>query len=250
MVAADKALVQSRFRKSLSTYRQNAAVQELMARRLAEAVAGLGRQSYGTALEIGCGSGLLTRELAKRLSIGRYILNDLLPECSTLSNEIPNGEFIAGDAEKIFPFPQNLDLAASSAAFQWLGDLPAFLKTLAGALKPDGVLAFSTFGPENLFQIRELAGVSLDYLPLGDIERLLREDFEVRELGEEEITLAFPDALAALSHLKATGVTGVAQRRWTKSSLAAFCEKYHDRFPSGTGVALTYHPITVLAARK
>ncbi len=67
-MSPDKELVRERFGRSLAGYDGEAAVQRGMAVELVEEILRHGGDGFDSALEIGCGTGLLSRELARRLA--------------------------------------------------------------------------------------------------------------------------------------------------------------------------------------
>ena len=139
----------------------------------------------------------------------------------------------------------------SCSTLQWFNDPAAFFARSHRFLKPGGILAFTTFGPSNMHEIRSLTGHGLDYLPLDEVRRLVALHFDVRYAAEEVVSLPFADPTAVLRHLKLTGVTGTEKRTWTRRRLQAFSEDYTRRFAQADGnVTLTYHPIYIIAQNK
>ncbi len=238
MDAIDKELVARRFARHRKTYRMYAVVQTEMADAL---VAALPRREYTQALEFGCGSGLLTDRLLEELSIGRLWRNDLVPEHTT--------DFLPGDIERIL-LPSGLDLAAANAVWQWLEAPDRMAEKLAGILNPEGVVAVSSFAPGNLEEIAALLPVALPYRGIAQFRADFARHFDILECGEEIRVLEFSSPRAVLYHLKLTGVTGVRQERWTRSSLQNFEDAYRQRFSSGNGVRLTYRPLRLVGRKK
>jgi malonyl-CoA O-methyltransferase len=66
---------------------------------------------------------------------------------------------------------------------------------------------------------------------------------------EETIEQHFATPKDVLRHLKETGVTGIRSRHWTPRQLMEFCNRYTEMFGSGHDVALTYHPIYIIAKK-
>jgi trans-aconitate 2-methyltransferase len=107
------------------------------------------------AVDLGCGTGKLTRVLHSRLRAGETIGIDKSARMleSQLSGERPAGlRFEVGTIES---FPGDLgtfDLIFSNAAFHWVPDHETLLGRLAGALRPGGQLAFQVpFSHRDLF---------------------------------------------------------------------------------------------------
>ncbi len=241
--------VQTRFLKSLYSYNDHAEVQTRMAEELLESLRRLNITRFNSVFEIGCGTGLLTERFLKSFHTTTFYANDLVEECGEVVSDIfrqyPQGnfQFIGGDIEGIEPLPGQFDLLISNATFQWLNDLRIFLSKIHRYLKTGGILAFSTFGPQNLYEIRALTGNSLTYLPYNEIYSLLQELFHVIRCSEEQMTLHFSSPRQVLSHLRLTGVNGLSKQQWTKSDLQAFERRYYDCFGEHHQVPLTYHPI-------
>ena len=203
----DKARVQTSFSKRLYSYNQHAEAQIRMAEELIERIHRIHPHRFARALEIGCGTGVLTERFLKTFPVSTFYANDLVEECYIMVDDIfrqyPDGRFafIGGDIERIADLPEQLDLILSNATFQWLNDLGGFLSRIRPLLASNGLLAFSTFGADNLSEIRALTGNTLTYLSCEEIRGLLREWFEVLSCSEERVTLHFPSPQHVLRHL-------------------------------------------------
>ncbi len=251
----NKKRVQTSFSKSLYSYNQHAVVQTSMADKLIEELRVLNRFRYATVFEIGCGSGVLTARFLKNFQAGHFYINDLMPECqqvvATICKQYPerNFSYLGGDIEGIRNLPEQLDLLISNAAFQWLEDFKGLLVKIHRILKPGGLLAFSTFGPRNLEEIRTLSGNSLHYLNYEELRTFLSENFQIISCSEELVTLKFPSPRHVLKHLCFTGVNGISGRQWTKTTLQEFEQQYWQRFENNQQVSLTYHPILCIVRK-
>ncbi len=254
---ADKSRVQHSFFKSMFSYNQHAEVQARMAEELLESLRRVHPAGFSRVLEIGCGSGLLTERLLKRFSTTAFYANDLVEECGPAVEDIfrqnSSGHFtfLGGDIEAIADLPGELDVVVSNATFQWLHDFDGCVARLKEHLKPAGLLAFSTFGPENCREIRELTGNSLPYRPYADVLASLQAHFEVLWSSEEFIPLHFASPMDVLRHTRLTGVNGVSsQKPWTKADLAHFERTYRERFEKFGRVPLTYHPLLFIVRKS
>lgn len=246
----DKQLVCRQFRRAAGSYDAQAMIQQRAGDRLLDLLAMHGGSQPQRVLEIGCGTGLLTRSLIRRISgIRELVLNDLVPDFAVCAALAPAAAFLPGDIESV-PLPGSFDLIISSSALHWLRDLDRLLAKLAASLNPGGILAYSLYGPDNLREIRELTGIGLDYLSLPEIETMIGRYFTLAHSSEEWEYLHFAAPQDVLSHLRRTGVNALSRRPWTRAALHCFCNEYRRRFSAGQGVRLTCHPLYFVACGR
>ncbi|MDO7539198.1 malonyl-ACP O-methyltransferase BioC [Acinetobacter nosocomialis] len=247
-MSLNKNLVAERFAKAGQSYSEHAVVQKQICQNLTSLLKQFCPSKILRVFEIGCGSGNLTRLLVEAFQIEDLILNDLYSEVQEHFNHEEHLKWLIGDVETL-ELPQQLDMIVSGSALQWMQDLPLLLKRCNDVLTDSGWLCFSTFGPKNLIEIKELTGQGLNYWNLESWNSALTQaGFEVLYLSESETQLYFDLPKAVLQHLKATGVTATAQHRWTKQTLQQFYQDY-ERYKHAEGYALTYHPIYCIARR-
>ena len=249
-MSIDKALVAQRFAKAGQSYIEQAVVQKQISAQLFEYLKMYCPQSLPSVLEIGCGSGNLTHLFHSYFQVDQLFLNDLYADVDQHFSTIQNIAWLIGDIEQLH-LPQSLDAVISSSALQWMTDLPTLLHRIHDALKPNAYFGFSTFGSDNLTEIKQLTGQGLNYISLEFLKRQLeQQNFEVLLIEQEVKQIYFDHPKAVLQHLKATGVTATAKsHRWTKQSLQQFYSDY-QQFYDEQGFRLTYHPIYVIARRK
>jgi trans-aconitate methyltransferase len=101
-------------------------------------------------LDIGCGDGKVTIELARRVPRGSVVGVDSSPAMVELAQRswgqaAPNIEFRLGDAQAL-DFDARFDVAFSNAALHWARDQPAVLRGVAAALVAGGRTFFSMGG--------------------------------------------------------------------------------------------------------
>jgi len=250
MSVMNKERIKQRFKKARHTYEQNAVVQAHMARRLVALLYHTTGNHFFRVLEIGCGTGLLTRTLIQSSRIEQFFINDLVEECNPAASLAAPVQFIAGDAENTLVFPTKLNLIISNATFQWIYDFNTFLKKLSTLLMPDGILAFSSFGPDNFKELHTLLNISFPYLSLAELEAHASCCFHIIQKQEDHILLQFPDAKAVLKHMQTIGVNSLVPWAWSKSSLTELIQQYQQQYPYNSGVALTYHPLYFVLRKK
>lgn len=241
----DKAEIKHRFRRSIGSYEENAPVQ----RKIAEHLSGLLWHFLDypprRALEIGCGTGLFTRRLRERVAPDVLYVNDLVEEmCLNTAGRcgIPVSHCLAGDIEER-ELPGSFDLMVSASTFQWFARPDATIEKLAAHLAPGGLLAFSTFGPRNMAELRPFTPHGLQYLSYRELAAFLVPRFEILRFEEACEQLCFTEAADVLRHLKKTGVNASGSALcWTRATLRQFACRYEKDASSGC-FPLTYHPM-------
>ena len=142
------------------------------------------------------------------------------------------------------------DLVASNAVFHWLDDPAGLLERLAAALRAGGLLAFTTFGPDNLREVAAVGEGGSVTARYDEIAALLERRYRVLQCWENRETLRFSSPRRVLEHLRRTGANGLERAGWTRGVLRAFEGEYRERFGTGGEVTLTYHPMLFVARRK
>lgn len=241
----------NRFARAVETYESQAVVQRKAAERLADL---MGRHFHvlgSRILEIGCGTGMLSRRLLTQFAPAELVLNDLCPDVGICFSNVPRTRFLPGDAREVV-WPGTFDAIASASAVQWFGDLRAFARRCADVLPKDGILAVSCFGPATLRETAELTGCGLTYPDFAGFRSALETFFDCCVCEQALETLLFPDAAAVLRHLKATGVTatGASGGPWTRGRMAAFASSYESRFAVDGGVTVTYEPYWFVGKKR
>ena len=249
----NKQKIKQRFAGVAARYDRQAVIQQRVADRLLNLLETVPGPPPHRVLEIGCCTGLLTGQLVRRhQDIKMLYVNDLVAEFNVrVAKRIPadnNLVFLAGDIETL-KLPPNLDLVISSSTFHWLDDLPALLPKLRRHITPEGRLAFSMYGRDNLREVRELTGIGLDYFGLPELRELVARHFSVLACEEEHHTVSFADPLALLQHLRETGVNALETTMWTRNRLNRFMLEYQARYGGKDGVRLSYHPLYCIAGR-
>jgi len=252
--SVDKDLLRQQFRRAAASYERQAVIQQRAAERLLDLLAEQSGRPPQRVLEIGCGTGLLTRSLVTRFSsIRELLLNDLVPDFADRMDIAGLGPAVLplpGDIEEL-PLPGSFDLIVSSSTLHWLHDLDRLLDKLAVSLRPGGLLAFSLYGPENLREIRALTGIGLRCRSLAEIAASLSQRLTLLHSSGEVEMLRFASPQDALRHLRQTGVNALSRSPWSRTRLEQFCAEYRRRFSTDDGgVAFSYHPLYLVARRE
>ena len=127
-------------------YAANSAVQLAWAREL---IGSLHLRGDEHILDVGCGDGKITAELAQAVPRGSATgIDASAPMIEFARAKFPGPEFHVMDARAIH-FHRTFDLIFSNAALHWVDDHAAFLRGAAGVLRPGGRLVVSCGGKGN-----------------------------------------------------------------------------------------------------
>jgi malonyl-CoA O-methyltransferase len=201
-------------------YGEQAHVQRLVARRLADDIATASPAAEPWILEIGCGTGFLTEALSSRIASARWTITDIAPEMverASASLDLP-GVYRVMDGEHPDLGDARFDLIVSSLAFQWFVDLPAAVGRLVGLLKPGGVLAFGTMAAGSFNEWRgahETLGLAAGtpHYPDAEALRAIAPDGFAASVEIVPFIQQHDDARAFLRQLKAIGAATATDGR-------------------------------------
>lgn len=204
----DLSKVAQRFSDAETTYNNHAVAQKDMIAMLLSSISGI-IPSGGKILEIGSGTGMLTKEIIERLHPSELDLVDISSVRPAIGDFFC--KFYQADAEDWIADTNKIyDAILSSATVQWFVNLPAFLDNASARLSSGGILAFSTFLPGNLMELDTLRPSPLHYHSSKEIRTWLSRNYNDITVTEKEITLHFDSPSALFDHLRLTGVGGSA----------------------------------------
>ena len=136
-------------------YAANSAVQQSWA---GELIARLKLRGGEHILDVGCGDGKITAELARAVPQGSVVGLDASAEMIGFARKIfptaeyPNLKFQIADAREIRS-PKKIDVVFSNAALHWVDDHKAILRGAASVLKAGGRLVISCGGKGNAHDV-------------------------------------------------------------------------------------------------
>lgn len=233
---ADTFKVSQRFSKAMDTYDSYAISQQLIASRLARLIKSNLPSQHNRIIEIGPGTGYLTKLLSKFINPEEAFYVDIVK-----TGSLPVGKkqhYIQADAEQwIKDFSGTVDMIVSASCIQWFADIPEFLHNCSRMLRKGGLLAISTFLPGNLQELDTLRPSPLKYPTAQVFQETLKEDFDILELREGRIKMEFESMRKLLMHIRYTGVGGNHGNKKKNGSM---------RVPFST---LTYLPLYLIARK-
>ncbi len=239
----NKPLVADRFRHAVRTYNDNAGVQLAVARKLVE-LWNPAPASKPDIIEIGCGTGLSTREILSRITPASLRLWDF-----NITDPPEGAECKECDAETeiMKTESESVDVIFSASTIQWFNSLPSFFRHASRALRRGGIIAVSTFGPDNFPELSAASHSHPTFPSLEAVRAMIPDTLTEIMVHEERLTLTFPSATHALRHISLTGVNALhaplpaGQTRRILNS--------YPLTPDGKA-ELTYHPIYLILKKQ
>ena len=192
------------FNKHYNVYEKYSLAQKQVAKNLLDYMgkSNIFDTKINSIFEIGCGTGIFTREYRKYFLHSDLILNDIF-DVREFIKDIDYNIFIQENIEEL-DIPKS-DLVVSSSVFQWIKDKDSLIRNIA---ENTDNLCFSSYVSGNLIEIKNHFDISLDYLNIEEFKEILKKYFSSVKSYSETIKLDFEDPMSVLKHLKYTGVTG------------------------------------------
>lgn len=256
----DSKSVAAHFSKSGAVYARDAVIQKEVAAKLIEFLKL--KTVPQQILDLGCGSGFLSRKLAERFPGAALDGIDIAPGMLELAEaEVPQAKFLLGDARS-FDYSVCYDLIMSSSAIQWMRPLEQLFLRLGRFLKSEGSLCFAVFCAGTFSELHELRKKIAPHKPphsalpaLEEVRRCLSEaGFRIVDSGECVLTQHYQSAEEFFRAIKQQGFTGgnlsVGHVPLTRRELKRLIEAYNDTFGSLSGVPATYQVQFFKAAKE
>jgi malonyl-CoA O-methyltransferase len=242
----DKREVRRAFNRAAADYDAAAILQREVCGRMLERLDYIKLQPLYI-LDAGSGTGWGTRQLAAKYPAAQMIALDIATAMLQTARshsgwwrKLFSGAQqiqVCGDIEAL-PLAQNsVEMVWSNLAVQWCNNLPATFVGLHRVLKTDGLLMFSTFGPDTLKELRRaFDGVDrhnhlnrfADMHDIGDM--LVHAGFAEPVMDMEYITLTYEDVRGVLHDLKRIGAhnatAGRGQGLMGKNAWSNLVENY------------------------
>lgn len=229
----DKDKVRASFERAAASYDAAAVLQRAVSDRMAERLDVI-KFTPATILDAGSGTGYGAAALRHRYPEARVIELDLAHAMLQASRERAQGEAgllqrllrrkqpwqVTGDLEHLPLADASVDMIWSNLAIQWLNEPDAAFAEFRRVLKPDGLLMFTTLGPDTLLELKtSFGGVDgathvnqfIDMHDIGDA--LVRNGFALPVMDMEKIVLTYDKARDVMRDLKAIGAHNVTAGR-------------------------------------
>ncbi len=225
----DKKALRRAFSRSASTYDATAVLQREVCTRMLERLDYV-KLKPARILDAGCGTGWGGRQLAEKYPDAQVIALDIAIGMLQATHQRSSwwGKLFAGtrqlpvcaDVEALPVAANSLELVWSNLALQWCNDLPATFVELHRVLNVEGLLMFSTLGPDTLKELRQAFHGVDDYNHLNrfadmhDIgDMLVQAGFSEPVMDMEYLTLTYDDVRGVLQDLKGIGANNATSGR-------------------------------------
>jgi malonyl-CoA O-methyltransferase len=213
----DRRRLQHSFGRAAAGYAEVAVLQREIESRLLEQLEVLGDKRPSRVLDVGSGpgraSGVMKGRWPKAEVIALDIALPMLRQVAGHSRFLRPIKRVCAEASHLPLADDSVDLVFSNLCLQWVPDLPAALAEFRRVLRQDGLLLFSTFGPDTLVELREA------YLQAGERQPPLSPFAAIQQVGDamiaagfrnpvldrELFTLTYADVMPLLRELRAIG---------------------------------------------
>jgi len=208
-------------------------------------------------LDLGCGTGHATRDLTRRFPRARVVAFDLsegmLREARRQRSWRRPFARVCGDVARLPFATASADLVFSNLTLQWCSRLDAVFAECRRVLKPNGLVNFTTFGPDTLCELRAAWSAAdgarhvSDFADMHDIgDGLLRAGLAEPVMDVERYTLTYPQVRDLMRDLKAIGAHNAAAERprgMTGRGRLAAVESAYESHRVGGRLPATYEVV-------
>ena len=242
----DKREVRRAFSRAAGGYDAAAVVQREVCKRMLEHLDYVRLQPQRI-LDAGSGTGWGGRQISERYPQAEIVALDIAmgmleaaKGTSSWWRKLFGGSrqrFVCADIEAMPLASQSVEMVWSNLALQWCNELPQTFRELHRVLRPEGLLMFSTFGPDTLKELR-VAFDSVDdfshvnrFVDMHDIgDMLVAAGFADPVMEMEKLTLTYDDIRAVMQDLRSIGAhnatAGRASGMMGKARWARIAQNY------------------------
>lgn len=219
----DKRRARRAFEAAAEGYDLAAVLQREIADRLLERLDYV-RMEPQRVLDLGCGTGYALEPLNRRYRRAQVIALDfalpMLHRARRRGGWLRRPKCLCADVESLPLADGSVDLILSNATLQWCNDLDRTFQECLRVLRPEGLLMFTTFGPDTLKELRA-AWSSVDgythVSPFPDMhdlgDALVRTHFADPVMDVERLTLTYARIADLMADLKGIGARNATDQR-------------------------------------
>jgi len=222
MSQSEKNRIQKHFDAKALCYESSAVLQRNVCKDLLNRL-DLTSLNPSVVLDVGCGTGWGTQDLLKKYKKSKVISLDISPEMLKQTKSkgglFRKPKLVCADAENIPLEDETVDLVFSNLMLQWC-DYKKVFAEFKRVLKPDGLLMFSTFGPDTLKELKQSWAQVDDHAHVNEFTDMHDLGDELIHVGLAEpvmdmdiLTLTYSDAISVMKDLKAIGANTILKNQ-------------------------------------
>lgn len=251
----DKKRVRESFSRSAAGYDQVAVLQREIGDRMLERLDYI-RAEPSVVLDAGAGTGHCSAGLLDRYKDAKVISLDfalpMLQKARKQGRWLRRPSCLCADIEQLPLADNSVDMIFSNVAIQWCTDLRQTFGEFMRVLKPEGLLMFSTFGPDTLKELRH-AWAAVDetgkphtsqFIDMHDIgDMMVHSQFADPVIDAEHMTLTYETVSGLVKDLKMLGAHNAAsgrQRGMTGKQRWKAMENAYEQFRVDKRLPATY----------
>jgi malonyl-CoA O-methyltransferase len=201
------------------------------------------RMDPAVVVDLGAGTGQASRALKTRYKSAHVVAVDVAPQmlmqAAKQQRLLRRFARVATDAHQLALRAGSVDMVFSNLMLHWSHDPDAVFREVRRVLKPNGLLTFTTLGPDTLRELRS-AWSRIDtythvhrFIDMHDLgDALLRAGFAEPVMDTERLTVTYPSLDGFMHELIRSGSRNVAlgRRRGLtgRAAMAALGESYEE----------------------
>jgi len=211
---SEKHRIQRHFDAKAMQYESSAVLQRQVCEELLQRLDLISLQP-AVILDAGCGTGQGTQGLLQKYKKAKILSLDLSPEMLR-QTKMKGGwfrkpELICADVQEMPLADESVDLVFSNLMLQWC-DYKKVFSEFRRVLKPDGLLMFTTFGPDTLRELKNSWAVVDEHTHVNEFtdmhdlgDALIYAGLAEPVMDMDMVRLTYEKAISVMTDLKAIG---------------------------------------------
>ena len=210
------------FNKAAKHYEDAAIVQRMIGEQLIEQLEII-KINPCSIIDLGCATGYLTEQVAQCYPQAQILGIDIAEQMiiQAKQRETRKLQFACHMAEALPLESDSVDLIISNLMLQWCNELDPILMQCLRVLKPNGLLLFTSLGPNTLLELKASWQVIDDYPhvhdfidmhTIGDI--LLQQGWYDPVMHRQDMTVSYANVLDLMHSIKAIGAQNIHAQRF------------------------------------